>query len=207
MPFPFSRLLASLPIFIVLALWNAASAQSHRTPDQRLTGFISLNQFASPYAGGKFPEQWCYYTNTDHSYSWWYLSDSASGTLGAVQAQNGFGIPFIVNSYGGTAAILVGYEIKGGSSTADLEPVSPFAANAPDCDMGIRILTNGPYPIIGLAKNLGAQTSTDAAPEYRVWSMNGTFHRVRLISAIPVSFQVGSDQVAGRIVLGFTGDW
>lgn len=202
----FPQQLGFLFIFVVLALSGGASAQM-TSADQRLENFIRLNQFASPYAGGQFPEQWCYYTNTDHTYSWWYLSDSVSGTLAAVQAQNGFGIPFTVKSYGGTAAILVGYEVKGGSSTADLEPVSSFAANASECDIGIRILTNGPYPIVGLARNLAAQTATDPAHEYRIWFMRSTYHRVRLISAIPVSFQVGSNQIAGRIVLGFTGDW
>lgn len=186
-----------------------AGAQA-ASPDQRLEDFIKVNQFASPYAGAQTPDQWCYYTKTDRGYSWWYVADRAPDSLKAVPVNNGFGIPFVVTPYSGVptvGALAVGYVVDGGTPSASLEQVSSFAASASTCPIGVRILNNGPYPVVGLAKDLALQTVVDPAPEYRLWLVGGRYHQVRLISMIPVSFQVGADKVAGKIVLGFTGDW
>jgi hypothetical protein len=192
---------------LVVAPGTGAKAAS---PDQRLEDFIQVNQFGSPYAGAQIPEQWCYYTRTDRGYSWWYVADRAPDNLRAVPVGNGFGIPFVVTPYSGVptlGALAVGYVVDGGAPSASLEPVSTFASGAPACSIGVRILSNAPYPVVGLAKDLALQTVVDPAAEYRLWLVSGRYHRVRLISMIPVSFQVGSDKVAGRLVLGFTGDW
>jgi hypothetical protein len=201
---PARWLLACLALYFMG--WSSAQAQP---ADQKLGDFLRLSQYGSPYAGAQFPEQWCYYAKVDKDYDWWYLTDAVSGVLGAVQAQNGFGIPFVFDNYGTPlqGAIIVGYVIDGGPPLAPLDPVSPPAANTADCAVGERILTGGPYPIVGLAKNFASQAVVDPAPEYRLWSMGGKFHRVRWVMAIPVSFLVGSNLVAGRIVVAFTGDW
>jgi hypothetical protein len=201
---PARRLLACLALYVI-----GCSSALAQPADQKLGDFIRLSQYGSPYAGAQFPEQWCYYTKTDRSYDWWYFTDAGSGVPGAVQAQNGFGIPFIFYSYGTPlqGAIVVGYVVDGGPPVASLDPVSPPTASTADCAIGARILTNGPYPVAGLAKNLASETVVDPAPEYRLWSMGGKFRRVRLVMAIPASFQVGGAPVKGRLLVGFTGDW
>jgi len=190
-----------------LALSAGAGAQpAASTSDQRFRAFIELNQFTSPYNGGVPAERWCLYTKIDRSPSAWYFTDPASDYLDAVQVWNGFGVPFVASHYGNAGAILVGYSVGGQPTNGQLAPVS-FSANPTECDLGIRILTNGPYPIASLAMNLDSQTAIDAAPEYQVWFAKGTYHRVRLISLIPVTYQVGASQIPGKIVVAFTGNW
>jgi hypothetical protein len=197
--------LAGLVASSALSLIGCPGAQAQ--PEEPLSEFIRLNLFASPFAGVQIPEQWCYYTPTDLGYNSWYVRDSASGVLGAVQAQNGFGIPFS-GSYGGAiGAIIVGYVVDGGPPAGNLTNASPRGANIPACAIGARILTGGPYPIVGLAANLAHQASVDPAPEYRVWTVKGSYHRVRLIQVIPISFQIANSAAAGRLVFGITGDW
>ena len=201
------RYLSVLVASSALSIIGCPSARA-QPADLRLSEFIRLNLFASPFAGVQIPEQWCYYSQTDLGYSWWYLTDSASGVLGAVPAQNGFGIPF-GGSYGsGTnGAIIVGYVVDRGPPAGNLAKASPPGATTSACAIGAQILAGGPYPIVGLAADLALQASTDPAPEYRYWIVKGSYHRVRLIQVIPVSFQIGNSAVAGRLVLGITGDW
>ena len=201
-----SRSIALLSAFVALVLSDGASAQSTTPADKRLADFIQLNQFASPYRGALIPEQWCYSTRVDSAYSWWYLEDPTSGLI-AIQVRSSVRIPFTLGAYGSTGALVVGYVIDGGTPKADLDPVASFTPNLPPCAIGMRILVDGPFPIAGMARNLGAQTAFDPAHEYRIWPMKDSFHRVRMIAAIPAAFQVGMEPVAGRVILGFTSDW
>jgi hypothetical protein len=200
------RQIACLAASSVLSASGLGAARA-QTADQRLTEYIRLSLYTSPYAGAQIPEQWCYYTQPDVSYTWWYVTDSATGVLGALQAQNGFGIPFADADGGPNGAIIVGYVVGTGTPVAALGAVAPAARHEPACAIGARILSGGPYPIVGLAADLAHQASLDPAPEYRFWLVNGTYRRVRLIQVIPVSFQIGNAPAAGQLVLGFTGDW
>jgi hypothetical protein len=191
---------------LAVALAIPAGLQA-QTADRRLTEYIRLSLYTSPYAGAQIPDDWCYYARTGLSYSWWYVKDSITGALGAVQAQNGFGIPFAGRDGGSSGAIIVGYVVVGGTPAAGLANVTPPAPREPACATGARILNGGPYPIVGLAADFAHQVSVDAAPEYRLWLVNGAYRRVRLIQLIPASFQTGNDPAAGQLVLGFTGDW
>jgi hypothetical protein len=193
---------------VCLTAIAAGYARAQAQPaDQRLDEFVKLSQFGSPYNSDlQIPEQWCYYTKVDHGYRWWYLADAVSGAFSAVQMGNGFAIPFIFSTYGTRrkGSIVVGYAIDGGAPKAALTKVS--IANSTPCRMGTEILTRGPYPIAGIAADLAVLTMVDPAPEYRYWPLLGRFHGVRSILAIPASFQVGSDEVAGRIIIAFSAD-
>jgi hypothetical protein len=188
----------------------AGAGVEAQTADARLGDFIQLNMFTSPYAGAQIPMQWCYTSRTDQAYDWWYLQDSASTNSVAVQAQSAFAIPFTPGAAyasGTIGAIVVGYIVDGGTPMGGLSNVAPPTPKTPGCAIGSRILTNGPYPIVGLATDIAHQASVDPAPEYRYWIINGTYHRVRLIQVIPISFQIGNSAAAGRLVLALTGDW
>jgi hypothetical protein len=199
------RFFAGLSTIAALALSASASAQS-KAPHQRLEEFIQLNQFASPYRGAATIDRWCYYPHIDKGDSWWYVENPTAG-LDAIQVWNGFGIPLVSGAYGRGGALVVGYFVDRTTPAPDLDPVPPFSPNLKDCATGARILLDGPFPIVGLAKDIGARAAIDPAHEYRMWRMKGTYHRVRWISLIPVAYQVGNNQIAGSIVLGFTGDW
>jgi hypothetical protein len=202
------RLRAFLSAGALAAAWPTYLQAQSPTADRRLEAYVALAQFASPYAGGVFPDQWCYYTTTDVSYTRWYVEDPRSGRLTPLEVRRAFSVPFMTNPYGAqtTAAILVGYVVDGGPPGPDLSAVS-FATNPAECSIGLRVLTNGPYPIAELATDIALQTAADPAHEYRVWQAGRQYHHVRLISAIPVSFQVDRTKVAGRVLLGFSGDW
>jgi len=202
---PRLRRLSSVVALFALAAFTARA----QTSDQILENYIELAQFASPYAGGQRPEQWCKYTRTDLGYSWWYFNDPQTGILTPLRTQSAFGIPFTVSDYNGVkarAAIVVGYLVDRGPPKAPLVPIS-LSTTAPDCSVGLRVLTNGPLLIDGLAKDIASQTAADPAPEYRMWLTAERYRSVRLISSIPVSFQASSGSLAGRLLIGFTGNW
>jgi hypothetical protein len=190
-----------------LCVPSFASAQTP-TAGERLEEFVRLTQFASTYSAGvKFPAQWCYSAKFDRTYNAWYLTNALTGDLKASRVQNTFAIPFILDKYGilTKGAIVVGYAIDGGTPTGSLSP-SPVAAWSRDCPIGTELLTRAPYRVARLATDLSMQTLIDPAPEYQYWYVYGRPRRVRLILAIPASFQIGANEVAGRILLAFTSD-
>ena len=202
-----ARLLSLLSSCVGFCITTIAVAQSPPPASDRLEAFIRVTQFSSPYSvGARFPVQWCYAIHVEPGYNYWYFTDALSEELKAVRVGNAFEIPFLFESYGDPrrGSIVAGYAIDGGSLPDPLSPAS-VAPWSTDCPLGAEILSRAPYPVVRIATDLSKQTLIDPAPEYHYWQLNGRSRRVRLILAIPVTFQVGANEVAGRIVLAFSG--
>jgi hypothetical protein len=197
-----------LALAAALAVATPSAAQMPLPAHQRLQDLIEVTQAVSPYRNdAAVPPQWCYTSRTDPTYGWWYIDDVVSGVFGAVKVVNAFTVPFIFQSYGSrqVGAIIVGYAIDDGPPRVPLAPVAA-PAGAAECALGGDIFIRAPYPVVGLAQDLTRQTMVDPAPEYHYWSVKGQTRRVRFILAIPAAFAIGADVVAGRIIVGFTGD-
>jgi hypothetical protein len=196
-----------LAVALGLALASPAAAQLAPPAYQRVQDLIELTQSASPYRFASPPSaQWCFTARSDLTYNRWYMDDVV-GAFGAVPVRNVFTVPFVLGTYGQprVGALVVGYAVDGGPPIVPLAPAAP-PVGAAECSVGATIFVAAPYPVNGIAQDLALQTMSDPAPEYRYWPVLGHTRRVRFILEIPVGFAVGADVVAGRIIVGFTGD-